>query len=55
MEDLRFWFIRNAVKINWFIIGFMICQGFDDLARANYAGAVISFGIAALNYFLNRN
>ena len=55
MDEIRYWFLRNAERITWFIIGFMICQGLDDLSRGNYSGAVISFGLAALNYILNRH
>lgn len=54
LDNLRMWFYRNQTEIVWFIIGFLVSNGFTDLAFQNYGGAAISFGLAFLNYVLNK-
>lgn len=54
LDNLRMWFYRNQKEIVWFIIGFLVSSGFTDLATRNYGGAAVSFGLAFLNYVLNK-
>ena len=54
LDNLRMWFYRNQTEIVWFIIGFMVSNGITDLAFQNYTGAAISFGLAFVNYVLNK-
>jgi hypothetical protein len=44
------WYNNNYTQITWFIIGFLLSAGLTDLSRGDYTGAIISFGIVALNY-----
>ena len=50
MDKFRQWYLRNYTEITWFIIGFLTWAGLNDLARGDYVGAAISFGLVALNY-----
>jgi len=54
MSDIFYWFHRNREPIAWFIIGFLICQTFDQIQRGDYSGALLSFAIAALNYYTRK-
>ena len=54
MNKFRYWYLRNATEITWFIIGFCTFSGLDSLAKGQYTHAAINFGLAYLNYFLNR-
>jgi hypothetical protein len=53
MNQFRQWYLRNATEITWFLIGFLTLSGFQDLSVGNYIGALVSFGIAWLNYALS--
>lgn len=53
MSKFREWYITHQDAITWFIIGVCCMAGLGSLAAGNYVNAVINFGIAALNYFLN--
>ena len=55
MEKFRIWYTNNYLAISWFIIGFLVAAGLDDLSRENYSGAVISFVIALINYLFVKN
>jgi hypothetical protein len=46
--------MRNATEITWFLIGFLVMAGLQDLSTGNYIGALISFGLAYINYSLNK-
>jgi hypothetical protein len=48
------WYRDNYTEITWFIIGFLVWQGLNDLRYGNYSGALISFGLAFVNYILNK-
>ena len=54
MNSFRQWYLKNHTEITWFIIGFLVFAGFQDLSLGNYIGAVISFGLAYINYALNK-
>lgn len=54
LDNFRNWYIRNYTEITWFIIGFLIMAGFQDLGQGNYTGAVISFGLAWVNYIFSK-
>jgi hypothetical protein len=54
MEKFKQWYFTNYLEITWFVIGFMVAEGIADLGNHNYTGAAISFGLAALNYFLSK-
>lgn len=49
-NKFKFWYNDNYSQITWFLIGFLTWAGLDDLGKGNYTGAVISFGIAFINY-----
>jgi hypothetical protein len=53
MNNIRQWYLSNQKEITWFLIGFMVFAGLQDLAVGNYVGAAISFGLAYINYKLN--
>lgn len=54
MSRIVDWFRRNNFEITWFLIGFLVADGFHNLGQGNYQGALIVWALAALNYFLNR-
>jgi hypothetical protein len=53
MNRIRQFFYRYQTEISWFLMGWLTLSGFHDLAQGDYVGAVISFGLAWLNYALS--
>jgi len=53
MNAFRHWYLTNAVKITWFIIGAMIMSGLIYLGQGMYLNALISFAIAGANWYFN--
>jgi hypothetical protein len=53
MNKFRQWYLNNQQEITWFLIGFLVMAGLQDLRVGDYVGAVISFGLAYINYKLN--
>jgi len=53
MNSVRQWYMRNAKEITWFLIGFLVMAGVQDLSIGNYVGATVSFVLAYINYKLN--
>jgi hypothetical protein len=54
LDNFRLWYLRNYTEITWFLIGFLVMSGLVDLGDGNYTGAVISFGIAYINYIFSK-
>ncbi len=54
MSNLSNWYVRNQDAITWFVIGLCFMGGLNSLASGNYAGAILNFGIAFLNYMLTK-
>lgn len=54
MNKFREWYINNSNEITWFLIGLLVSGGIDSLARGNYGNAALGFGIAFLNYIMNK-
>ena len=54
MSKFRQWYMTNSNEITWFLIGLLVSTGIDALARGNYFNAALGFGIAYLNYILNK-
>jgi hypothetical protein len=54
LDNFRNWYLTNSTEITWFIIGICTLSGFESLAREQYSSALINFGLAYLNYALNR-
>lgn len=52
MNKFRQWYLNNQKEITWFLIGFLVMAGLQDLSSGNYVGALISFGLAYINYKL---
>lgn len=55
MDNFRDWYLRNQVRITWFIIGWMTISGFHNLGQEKYLWAVIDFALAYLNYHMDRH
>ena len=53
-DKFRYWYTSNYSAITWFVIGFLVSAGVYDLAQGDYAGAVLDFGIAFVNYLFVR-
>ena len=53
MNKFRQWYLNNAKEITWFLIGFLVMAGLQDLSVGNYVGASVSFILAFINYKLN--
>jgi lysozyme family protein len=54
MNKFRQWYLTNQTEITWFLIGFLVYAGLQDLNIGNYVGALVSFGLAWINYALNK-
>jgi hypothetical protein len=54
MNSIRQWYLSNQKEITWFLIGVLVLAGLQDLGVGNYIGAVLSFGLAWINYALNK-
>lgn len=54
MNKFKQWYVGNQDAITWFLIGFFIAQGLYELATRDYIWAVVSFGLAGVNYALRR-
>ena len=52
MSSFRDWYIRHQDAITWFLIGFLTADGINNLAQGKVGMALISFGIALLNFFM---
>lgn len=53
LETFRTWWLVNAVKITWFIIGAMIMSGLIYLGQSEFLNAMICFAIAGANWYFN--
>jgi hypothetical protein len=54
MNSFKQWYLTNQTEITWFLIGFLVLAGLQDLSIGNYIGAALSFGLAYINYALNK-
>jgi hypothetical protein len=54
MNKFRQWYLTYSNEITWFIIGVCTFSGFISMIAGNYTGGAINFGIAYLNYILNK-
>jgi hypothetical protein len=54
MNKFREWYTRNSNEITWFLIGILTIGGLESLVREQYGNAALSFGIAYLNYLMNK-
>ena len=54
MNKFREWYLTYTTEITWFIIGVCTMSGLESLAREQYSNAAINFGLAYLNYFMNK-
>jgi len=54
LDNFRSWYLRNHKEITWFLIGFLVMAGMIDIGQGDYVGAVISFGIAYINYLFSK-
>lgn len=50
LDKFKQWYYTYYTEITWFIIGFLIAAGLQEISVGDYTGAVISFGIAWINY-----
>ena len=50
-ENFRRWYFSNYSQITWFLIGFLVMAGLSDLSKGDLPGAILSFGLALVNYF----
>jgi hypothetical protein len=54
LDNFRRWYLRNHTEITWFLIGFLIMSGLINLGQGDYLSAVLTFGVAWINYFFSR-
>jgi hypothetical protein len=54
MEKFRQWYLRNYIKITWFVIGLLTTSGIEALSDGRYISAVFYFALAYINYFFER-
>ena len=48
------WYAENYYAINWFIIGFLVADALNLIAKQKPEESVIAFALAALTYLLVR-
>lgn len=48
------WYRENQNEITWFIIGFLVMGGLNDFSKGDLIGAGIAWGLAFVNYKLNK-
>jgi len=53
LNNFRQWYMTNAVKITWFVIGAMIMSGLIYFGSGQWINAIICFAIAAANWYFN--
>ena len=53
-ENFRQWYRRYYTEITWFLIGWLVMSGLVSLHNNDLEGAIISFALAAVNYFLSK-
>ena len=49
-DNVRNWYVRNYSQITWFLIGFLVMAGLSDLGKGDLSGALLSWGLAVVNY-----
>lgn len=54
IDKIKYFFYKYVDEITWFIIGFLTCNGITALARGDWFSALIDFGLAYLNYAINK-
>ena len=54
LDNFRVWYTTYANEITWFIIGVCTLSGLQSLALEQYTNAIVNFGLAYLNYAMNR-
>jgi hypothetical protein len=54
MNKFRQWYLTYSVEITWFVIGLCSFAGIIALANRDYGSAVLNFGVAFINYLLNK-
>ena len=52
--NLLEWYTENFYQIEWFIIGFLVSDGFADIAKGNPKMALLAFALAGINYIFVR-
>lgn len=52
MDKFLSWYHSNYDYITWFIVGFLTMDCLNQITHANMLGAVISGGLAWVNYYL---
>ena len=55
MNKFRQWYHDNATEITWFLVGWMTLAGLEALGREQYVQALVDFGLAYVNYRMNRH
>jgi len=54
MDKFIEWCRYYNTEITWFIVGFLVYAGCDELSHGNTISALINFGLAFLNYSFYR-
>lgn len=51
LENFRAWYLRHQIQITWFLIGFLTLSGIISFGQGDFISAIISWGIAVINYY----
>lgn len=54
MNKFREWYNDNATEITWFLVGWLTLAGLEALGREQYITALVDFGLAHVNYYMNK-
>ena len=53
-DRLLEWYSENFYQIEWFIIGYLVADGFNLIGKGEPVMAVFVFALAAINYIFVR-
>jgi hypothetical protein len=53
-EAVLEWYSENFYQTQWFIIGFMVCDGFNQISKGETQWAILAFALAGINYMFVR-
>jgi hypothetical protein len=53
-DKINDWCQDNYKEITWFLIGFLLCSGFNEFGRGDYGSAAFDWLVVAINYVMYR-
>lgn len=54
LDKIKDFFVRYQVEGVWFLIGYLVSDGFNEFGRGNYFVALFVWALAFVNFLLNK-